>query len=64
MKLTLTVMCTIFMIQSLLFGWVFTFRDDGFTRGIDTTITENEQGSDNKAMEDVAGLLDLRNSDE
>ncbi|MBQ8247851.1 MAG: hypothetical protein IJZ42_12010 [Lachnospiraceae bacterium] len=41
MKLTLTVMCTIFMIQSLLFGWVFTFRDDGFTRGIDTTITEN-----------------------
>ncbi len=40
-KIALVVMCGILMVQSLLFGWVFTFRDAGFTTGIDTTITEN-----------------------
>ena len=40
-KITLTVMCAVFMLQSLLFGWTFTFRDAGFTTGIDTVITEN-----------------------
>ena len=40
-KIALSVMCTILMLQSLLFGWTFTFRDEGFTTGIDTTITEN-----------------------
>lgn len=41
MKIALAVVCTVFMMQSLLFAWVFTFRDAGFTTGIDTTITEN-----------------------
>lgn len=41
-KLALSVICTVFMVQSLLFGWTFTFRDAGFTTGIDTTITENK----------------------
>lgn len=40
-KIALVVLCGILMVQSLLFGWVFTFRDAGFTTGIDTTITEN-----------------------
>ena len=40
-KIALVVLCGILMIQSLLFGWVFTFRDAGFTTGIDTTITGN-----------------------
>lgn len=41
LKIALSVFCTVLMVQSLLFGWVFTFRDAGFTTGIDTTITEN-----------------------
>lgn len=40
-KLGLAVMCFFLMFQSLLFGWTFTFRDAGFTTGIDTTITQN-----------------------
>lgn len=40
-KIALVVMCGILMVQSVLFAWVFTFRDAGFTTGIDTTITEN-----------------------
>lgn len=40
-KIGLTVMCFALMVQSLLFGWTFTFRDAGFTTGIDTTITQN-----------------------
>lgn len=40
-KLGLAVMCFFLMLQSLLFGWTFTFRDAGFTTGIDTTITQN-----------------------
>ncbi len=40
-KIALVVLCGILMVQSLLFGWVFTFRDAGFTTGIDTMITEN-----------------------
>ncbi len=40
-KLVLSVMCFFLMFQSLLFGWTFTFRDAGFTTGIDTVITEN-----------------------
>ncbi len=41
-KIALSVMCMVLLVQSLLFGWVFTFRDAGFTTGIDTTITENK----------------------
>ncbi|MBO5083171.1 MAG: hypothetical protein J6C06_11260 [Lachnospiraceae bacterium] len=40
-KLGLAVMCFFLMLQSLLFGWTFTFRDAGFTTGINTTITQN-----------------------
>lgn len=40
-KLALTVMTFMLMLQSLLFGWTFTFRDAGFTTGIDTAISEN-----------------------
>ena len=40
-KTGLAVMCFFLMLQSLLFGWTFTFRDAGFTTGIDTTITQN-----------------------
>ncbi len=40
-KIGLTVMCFALMVQCLLFGWTFTFRDAGFTTGIDTTITQN-----------------------
>lgn len=40
-KIGLSVMCALLMIQCLLFGWTFTFRDAGFTTGIDTVITEN-----------------------
>lgn len=40
-KLGLAVMCFFLMLQCLLFGWTFTFRDAGFTTGIDTTITQN-----------------------
>ncbi len=41
-KLGLTVMTFMLMFQSLLFGWTFTFRDEGFTTGIDTMISENK----------------------
>ena len=40
-KIALTVMCIALMVQSMLFGWTFTFRDEGFTTGIDTVITQN-----------------------
>jgi len=40
-KIGLTVMCIVLMLQCLMFGWTFTFRDEGFTTGIDTTITGN-----------------------
>ncbi len=40
-KITLSVMCMLLLLQSLLFGWTFTFRDAGFTTGIDTKITGN-----------------------
>lgn len=41
-KIVLAVLTGIFMIQSLMFGWTFTFRDAGFTTGIDTMITGNK----------------------
>lgn len=40
-KLALVVMIFMLMLQSLLFGWTFTFRDEGFMVGIDTAIREN-----------------------
>ncbi len=40
-KIVISVCGIVLMIQSILFGWVFTFRDAGFTTGINATITEN-----------------------
>lgn len=41
LKTALCIFGTVLMVQSVLFGWVFTFRDEGFMKGIDTQITEN-----------------------
>ena len=40
-KIGLSVLAIVLMFQSVMFGWTFTFRDAGFTTGIDTTITGN-----------------------
>lgn len=57
-KLALCVLTLVLMIQSLLFGWTFTFRDAGFTTGIDTTITENRVLRGMRTTEERAGVIE------
>ncbi|MBO5325235.1 MAG: hypothetical protein J6A80_03290 [Lachnospiraceae bacterium] len=57
-KLGLAVMCFFLMLQSLLFGWTFTFRDAGFTTGIDTTITQNRVLKDMRTTSERARQIE------
>lgn len=57
-KLTLVVMTFMLMLQSLLFGWTFTFRDEGFTVGIDTVIRENRVLRGMYTSEERAEVID------